>query len=297
MKHRACSVLSLMLLAGACSGAATHPGPGATDEPDAADKPEPPTGNPEPTPKLDAAPKPTTENPPPLTPDAATTTVSEDAAAPTTGGSDAATPPPTNGGPGNGDYSCTMVIGIAATEQWFNAGFEKLVDGNKWEVLAVHSGFIQTWADPNGSFWKNTPSSACTTNAKTPDRVIQVALWLHWMPATVDEWVKALTQVVENWKAKNPNLKRLEFATFIRSPDMKPCPGGMEFKSYIRPEQDMAYEMVAAKYPGLVYVAPRWEVSSCADFGGNPPHFSGSGAMKAAKQVADYYNGKTTAAP
>jgi hypothetical protein len=186
-----------------------------------------------------------------------------------------------------------MVIGIAATAQWFNAGFEKLVDGNKWEVLAVHSGFIQGWADPNGSFWNNNPSSACTTNAKTPDRVIQVALWLHWEKATVDEWVGQLTKVVENWKAKNPKLKRLEFATFVRSPDMKPCPGGMEFKSYILPEQDMAYEKVAAMYPGLVYVAPKWEVSSCADFGGNPPHFSSSGAAKAAKQIADYYNGKT----
>jgi hypothetical protein len=25
--------------------------------------------------------------------------------------------------------------------------------------------------------------------------------------------------VVENWKAKNPNLKRLELATFVRSPE------------------------------------------------------------------------------
>jgi len=206
------------------------------------------------------------------------------------GGADGGSP---NTGPGSGDYSCTLVIGIAATAQWFNAGFEKMVDGSKWEVEAVHSGFIQTWADPNGSFWGLNPSSACTTNAKTPDRVIQVALWLHWMPATVDEWVKALTQVVENWKAKNKNLKRLELATFVRSPDMKPCPGGMEFKSYIRPEQDMAYEMVAAKYPGLVYVAPKWEVKSCADFGGNPPHFSGAGATNAATQIANYYNGKT----
>jgi hypothetical protein len=291
MKHRAFSVLGLMLLAAACSGAATHPGPGPADEPDAGDDPGPGPGNPEPTPTKKDSAAPSTENPPPVTPDAAEQTTSPDAATqtiPPDGGST-----PTNTGPGNGDYSCTLVIGIAATAQWFNAGFEKMVDGNKWEVLAVHSGFIQTWGDPNGSFWNMNPSSACTTNAKTPDRVIQVALWLHWMPATVDEWVAELTKVVENWKAKNHNLKRLELATFVRSPDMKPCPGGMEFKSFIRPEQDMAYEIVAAKYPGLVYVAPKWEVSSCADFGGNPPHFSGSGAMKAAKQIADYYNGKS----
>jgi hypothetical protein len=277
-----------MLLA-ACSGGPSS-GPGPAVEPDAGDEPEPtPTPDP-PKPKQDAAVKPT-ENPPAA--DAAPG-AAEDTGAPVATGD--AGSPPTNTGPGNGDYSCTLVIGIAATGQWFNAGFEKLVDGNKWELMAVHSGFIQGWADPNGSFWNMNPSSACATNAKTPDRVIQVALWLHWMPATVDEWTKALVQVVENWKKKNPNLKRLEFATFVRSPDMKPCPGGMEFKSYIRPEQDMAYEKVAAMYPGLVYVAPKWEVSSCADFGGNPPHFSGSGATKAAKQIADYYNGKTTTA-
>jgi hypothetical protein len=286
-----------MLLGAACSGASTHAGPGPSEEADAAADPGPTTGNPDPTPaRHDAAPSPSTDNPPPVTPDASTTTTVAEDAAPASTGTDAGSPPSSTG-PGTGDFSCTMVIGIAATSQWFNAGFEKLVDGNKWEVLAVHSGFIQTWADPKGSFWNMSASSACTTNAKTPDRVIQVALWLHWMPATVDEWVKALDQVVQNWKAKNPNLKRLEFATFVRSPDMKPCPGGMEFKSYIRPEQDMAYEMIAAKYPGLVYVAPKWEVSSCADFGGNPPHFSSSGAMKAAKQIADYYNGKTTASP
>jgi hypothetical protein len=188
MKHRACSVFGLMLLAAACSGAATHPGPGSSEEPDAGADPGP-TTNPDPTPpKRDAASQPTTENPPPVAPDAATTAPEDDAAPPSTG-TDAGSPPTNTGGPGTGDYSCTMVIGIAATEQWFNAGFEKLVDGSKWEVLAVHSGFIQTWADPNGSFWKMGASSACTTNAKTPDRVIQVALWLHWMPATVDEWV------------------------------------------------------------------------------------------------------------
>ena len=279
----------MLLAAAACSGSAAGPGPGPSVEPDAGDEPEPTPTPPPPQTRKDAA-APSTENPPPTTPDAAASSTPADAAGPSAG-MEAGTP--TNTGPGTGDYSCTLVIGIAATGQWFNAGFEKMVDGSKWELEAVHSGFIQGWADPNGSFWNMNPSSACATNAKTPDRVIQVALWLHWMPATVDEWTAALVKVVENWKAKNKNLKRLELATFVRAPDMKPCPGGMEFKSYIRPEQDMAYEKVAAMYPGLVYVAPKWQVSSCADFGGNPPHFSGSGATKAAQQIADYYNGKS----
>jgi hypothetical protein len=186
-------------------------------------------------------------------------------------------------------FDCTLVIGIAATGQWFNAGFEKMVDGNKWELLAVHSGFVQTWADPGSNFWTMTPSSACTTNAKTPDRVVLVALYLHWMDATVEQWVDVLTKTVATFKAKNPNLKRLELATFIRSPGGKPCPATMAFKSFIKPEQDEAYTKIAAMFPDLVTVAPKWEVKSCADFGGNPPHFSGAGAMNAAKMVADTY--------
>jgi hypothetical protein len=289
MKHRASSVLSLMFLAAACSSAPSGGGNAVT--PDAGADPGP-GGDPVPTPeKKDAAA--VVADSAPVTPmaDAAVSPPPVDATEPTTPPPDAGSPP-VNTGPGSGDYSCTLVIGIAATGQWFNAGFEKLVDGNKWELEAVHSGFIQTWADPNGSFWNMNPSSACATNAKTPDRVIQVALWLHWMDATVDEWVKALDQVVKNWKAKNPNLKRLEFATFVRSPGGKPCQASMSFKSFIKPEQDMAYEKIAAMYPGLVYAAPKWEVGSCADFGGNPPHFSGAGATAAAKQIADYYNKK-----
>jgi hypothetical protein len=291
MHHRdGLKLLSLMFLVGACAGAATSGG--ASPTPDAGADPDPVT-DPEPTPtaRKDAASSAGATDSAATPPEVDAGRGSDDDAGAPPASKDGGAPPSSTG-PGSGDYSCTLVIGIAATGQWFNAGFEKLVDGSKWELLAVHSGFIQGWADPNGSFWNMTPSSACATNAKTPDRVIQVALYLHWMEATVDQWVTQLDAVVKNWKAKNPNLKRLEFATFVRAPDDKPCPGTMPFKSYIKPEQDMAYEKIAAMYPGLVYVAPRWEVRSCADFGGNPPHFSTAGAQAAAKQIADYYNMK-----
>jgi hypothetical protein len=193
-------------------------------------------------------------------------------------------------------FECTLVIGIAATGQWFGAGFEKIVPNEKWELLAVHSGFVQYWADPANAFWSKAPSSACATNAKTPDRVILEALYLHWMDATVEQWVTVLDQAVKTFKAKNPNLKRLEFSTFIRAPGDKPCPASMPFKSWIRPEQDEAYQKIAAMYPGFVTVAPKFKVASCADYGGNPPHFTGGGASAAAKLVGEHYAGISTPA-
>jgi hypothetical protein len=104
-----------------------------------------------------------------------------------------------------------------------------------------------------------------------------------------------LDQAVKTFKAKNPNLKRLELSTFVRAPGDKPCPASMPFKSWIRPEQDEAYQKIAAMYPGFVTVAPKFKVASCADYGGNPPHFTGGGATAAAKLIGDHYNGTAAA--
>jgi hypothetical protein len=286
MQQRASSVLCLSLLL-ACSSSGK--GIDQVSEPDAGDQ-TPTDSSPMPSVQKDAGTTMTSVDTAPATvePDAAAVTPSTDAADQPPPGDDGGSMPT----PTSGDYSCTLVTGIQATEQWYNAGFEKLVDNNKFELVAVHSGFIQTWADPKGSFWGIAPSSACATNAKTPDRVLMVALWLHWADATVDQWVQVLDQVVQNWKAKDPNLKRLEFGTFIRAPGDKACPASMSFKSYVPPNQDAAYLQIAAKYPGLVFVAPKWEVPSCADYGGNPPHFTSTGATNAAKQMAAYFNGK-----
>jgi hypothetical protein len=223
------------------------------------------------------------------TPDAADPGTTPDADVPATDGPAVVDPPP-GGGPPTGPFNCTLVIGIASTSQWFGAGFEKLVDNAKWEVIGIHSGFIQTWADPKGSYWNTAPSSACAMNPKNPDRVIMEALWLHWMDATVEEWIPQLVAVVNNIKAKYPAIKRIELSTFPRAPGDKPCAVSMPFKSWIRPEQDEAEAKVAAMFPDLVVAGPKFKVATCADYGGNPPHFSGSGATATAKMIADYYN-------
>jgi hypothetical protein len=307
---RARSSLSLLLLGSllACSGATqpTEPdeddsagGSGGTESPNGSGgkvtqggqggttthDPGPGTGGTQtPTQKPDAA-------APSSTPDAADPGTLPDADVPATDGPPVVVDPPPGGGTvSTGPFNCTLVIGIASTKQWFDAGFEKLVDNAQWEVVGIHSGFIQGWADPKGAYWNQAPSSACAMNPKNPDRVIMEALWLHWEDATVEQWVPQLVAVVNNIKAKFPAIKRIELSTFPRAPGDKPCPVSMPFKSWIRPEQDQAEEKVAAMFPDLVVAGPKFKVASCADYGGNPPHFSGGGATATAKMIADYYN-------
>jgi hypothetical protein len=200
-----------------------------------------------------------------------------------------ATTPPAGSGP-KGPYTCTLVLGISATGDWFKAGFEKIVDGDRWELMSIHNAFVNNWADPNDALWKNKPSSACTMNADNPDRIVIESLYLHWMDATLDEWVAVLEKFVATAKAKFSNLRDVELSAFVRSPTDMPCAGSMPFKSFIRPEQDMANAMVAAKHPDLVTVAPVIRVDSCAEYNNNPPHFTNAAdAAKIGAKVAAVY--------
>lgn len=219
----------------------------------------------------------------PSAPDAqATPTTTHDAGA---AAGDVAPSQPT--GPA-GSFNCTRIIGINATSEWYTQGFETMVDNAKWEIVRVHSGFVELWADPNNAVWNTGPSSACTTGK--PDRIIFVAL--NFMSNTLDQWLPPLTAVVKNLQAKFPGLKRIELATFVRAPMDQPCPQGPPYRSTITKAEDDAIAMVAAANPGLVTVSPKFEAHTCSEFSGNPPHPSAAGGAAWAKMIAAYYNGQ-----
>ena len=83
-------------------------------------------------------------------------------------------------------------------------------------------------------------------------------------------------------------IRRIELMTYVRAPGNMPCPGNLSVKTYIKAAQDQSNEMVASAFPGLVFVAPKFEVRSCSDYS-MPPHFTGAAAMAAAKTIGAYY--------
>ncbi len=203
-------------------------------------------------------------------------------------------PTPIDSPPGAPDpesaFTCTHLIGINATAEWYGAGFETMVDNAKWQMVRVHSGFVDLWANPTAAAWNTGATSACATNSKTPDRVIFIGLRFEW--TSKQQWVDALTAVVKNLKAKFPGLKRIELGTFVRGPGNKPCGSRPAYRSTIHPSQDEAIAEVVATDTKLLRASPKFEVTACSDFTGNPPHFAGGGARNVAKVVGDYYTGK-----
>ena len=215
---------------------------------------------------------------------------SPDAAGPATGSGGAAGdagPGAPVGGDDNATYNCTLIFGINATEEWYSQGFEKLVDGNKWELIKVHSGFIELWADPNNGFWKTGITSPCTMNPNAPDRIIFEALNFDY--TTLDQWLPPLTATVKNLRAKYPSVKRIELGTFVRAPQNKACPQREPKRSTIAAAEDQAIEMVAAANPDLVRVQEKFECKACSEFSGNPPHPTAAGGATWAKMIAEHY--------
>ena len=159
------------------------------------------------------------------------------------------------------------------------------MDGSKWELVRVHSGFVDLWANPSSAFWNTNPTSPCAS--KTPDRVIFVGLRFEW--TSTEQWTTALTGVVKNIKDKFPGVKRIELATFVRAPGNKPCPQRAAEQSTIHPSADEAIAKVVATDPVLLRASPKFEAPSCSDFSGNPPHFTAAGGKKVAMIIAQHY--------
>lgn len=194
---------------------------------------------------------------------------------------------PTDGSAPAGAYACTLMIGIQATEEWYNFGFETMVDNSKWELIWVHSGFVELWANPNDPVWSTAVTSPCAQNPGKPDRVIFLAL--NFIYTTAAEWNPVVSMAVDNIKAKYPSAKRIELMSFIRAPGNNACPQAPAPRSTITPAQDDAMAMAAAANPGLVFVAPKFEAKTCSEFSSNPPHPSPAGVTAWVKLMADYY--------
>jgi unsaturated rhamnogalacturonyl hydrolase len=180
-------------------------------------------------------------------------------------------------------FTCTEVIGVSVTGDWFNAGFEEGLDSSRWQVRWKAHAFIEQWADGQNALWNMPPQSPCAARSNDPDHVIFTGV--NWQYKTQAEWEQKYTEVVEVLKKKYPGLKRIDLLTMLRGPQNKSCGSTM---TVVEPYIDAAVATVVAKYPGLVFAAPKIETPTCEIFTKGGPHFTPAGMAAAAK----IYNGR-----
>jgi len=182
---------------------------------------------------------------------------------------------------------CNQVMGVSVTGDWYVSGFESIVEDGRWQVVSEAHAYIDLWTDPASAEWAIAPVSPCTANAGDPDRVLFTGC--NWAYTTAQEWTTAFTAVVEDLKAKYPNLKRVDLLTMLRAPGNVPCGDGGSLETVVQPWIDEAIANVVAAYPGFVTAAPKFEAPSCDVFSFGGPHFTIDGRAVIAKMYGDYY--------
>ena len=189
--------------------------------------------------------------------------------------------------PTSKDFVCSWVLGITTTGEWYKAGFEDVVDDARWQVTPIEMGHLEKWADPQHVIWQSEIQSPCAENSTLPDRIVFNATKYEW--TTVAEFLPAYVAVVNNIKTKYPSVKRIDLITYGRAPGNVECVGANRPSySYIKAAQDETAAMIPAMFPGLVFVAPKWEHESCSDFG-LCPHVSDAANATLAKTIGAYF--------
>jgi hypothetical protein len=184
-------------------------------------------------------------------------------------------------------------MGPNVTHEWFTAGFEEHVEGEKWQVKAPHRSFVEDWADPAHAVWRETncegtffdceTKSACAGEA-TPDRVLFVTQTGDYMGTTQQKWETEIARAVTTLKQKYPNLKRVELLTFLRGPNNTSCGG----ETTVAPALDAAQTALAEGSNGFISVGPRFELPNCSYFG-SAPHLTAAGNEFAADMIGEHY--------
>jgi hypothetical protein len=188
------------------------------------------------------------------------------------------------GAPADKPFTCTQVMGVSVTGDWFGAGFEEAVDSRRWQAMTRTHAFVDLWGNPKDEVWSVPLVSPCATGAATPDRILFMAV--NWQYTRAEEWTAALTRAVEAMRSRYPRVRRIELLTMLRAPGNRSCGNPM---SVVAPMVDDAVARVAAAYPALVRVAPRFEAPSCAVFTKGGPHFTEAGMKEVARVYASHY--------
>jgi hypothetical protein len=209
------------------------------------------------------------------------------------------TPPDVGAG---APFTCNLLVGPSPMMQWFEGGFlmHAGIDPTRWELISVAHHYTDAWARPGDSAWNMgfDKGHACAQGAMTPDRVIfQATQWSH---TTAEQWEADFMGIVQNIKTKWPSVKRIELMASTSAPSNKPCPAanGKNNETIVPEIGYQAIDAMPAKFPGLVFALPHFEVQ-CSDYIGNgtAPQYapnanatSGPAVMDVANVFATYFS-------
>ena len=215
-------------------------------------------------------------------------------------------------GPSAGPFSCSVVIGLFTTSQWFNGNnpggaskdflHQDGIDATKWEGKTQKYSYVEKWADPTNAVWNTALTNPCATNSTTPDRAVIVAFSpmdpgndsdyaTYHLATDQPTWETQLNKVIATLKMKFPSAKEIDILTMGRAPNDMLCPNNSDVDTLVQPYEDAAFDAVAAASNGFIKVGPKYFVPDCATsyIYANDSDYTTTAANSLAMQIGAYY--------
>jgi hypothetical protein len=181
-------------------------------------------------------------------------------------------------------YRCNLVIGPSLVTEWFETGFEELVEDAHWQALIGPEAFVEDWADPGNPVWSKPLRSPCSERATEPERLLFFAV--DWRYKSENDWITGLTAAVNALRAHYPSAREIQLLSMPRAPKNGSCG---DAKSRVEPFVDQAIARVSGQFESLVRVGPKFEVPDCSAFEKGGPHLSAEGKQRVARLIAAHY--------
>lgn len=189
-----------------------------------------------------------------------------------------------------GDFECTQVIGFSQTLQWFLAGFERSVDGDRWEVRGDSGTSIDLWGDPDSRAWDSEIRSPCLRRSGDPDRVVLTVSGFA-VGADVARWAGLIERAVAVVREKYPNVEQVVLQPVVGGPGGEEClsPDSAPVRASV--QQPFIAQAIAQVAGGDVVAGPVPEVRSCDDYMDRLGHLTDAAAGPIGEAIGDFYAG------
>ncbi len=183
------------------------------------------------------------------------------------------------------EYTCTQVIGYSQTHQWYSAGFESVVDDDRWQEIWRGGAAIDLWTDPDFAGWSEPIFSPCANNSDAPDRVLlSISADFHDDP---NWWAGNISIVIGHIRDRYPGVRQIMLQPVVGGPNHQTCsPNGVR-ASENHPVID---EGIALVVGGDVIAGFSPEVRTCDDYSDFIGHLTADGSAALAVTIGDYYN-------
>lgn len=198
-------------------------------------------------------------------------------------------------------FACSQVIGFSQTNHWFTggsntdlAGFQAIVDNDRWQLLFRGGAGVEEWSDPNFVGWDRSLVAPCTNSADKPDRVLLTITGnLGDVVNDPQVWADEIDRAITTITTKYDSVRQVLLQPVVGGPNDSVCTfDGQEIRASVNhPVIDQAIERAVTNHSVDVAVAAGFSptVAVCSDYLDTLGHLTPMASDAVGREIGLFY--------